>query len=85
MMTSTSLGGTIWLKWMLKPWANMRTLPAVSSAATSLRYSRACVSSGTSMMIMSARVAASAAVKTSKPAFWARSALAVPGRSETTT
>ena len=37
------------------------------------------------MMIRSPRLAASAAVSTSKPAFWARSALGVPGRSETTT
>ncbi len=28
MLTSTSAGGTIWLKWMLKPWANMSVMPA---------------------------------------------------------
>ena len=27
METSTSGGGTTWLKWMLKPWANMSVLP----------------------------------------------------------
>ena len=27
-VTSTSEGGTIWLKWMLKPWANISILPA---------------------------------------------------------
>ena len=62
MMTSTSSGGTIWPKWMLKPWANMRVAPALRFGATSFLYTTAWVSSGTSIMMTSACLVASAAV-----------------------
>jgi len=35
-VTSTSGGGTTWLKWMLKPWANMSILPLPSPPLISL-------------------------------------------------
>ena len=70
---------------MLKPWANMRVAPSLRFGATSLPYTTACVWSGTSIMITSACLVASAAERTSNPAFSARSPLGVPLSSLTTT
>ncbi len=85
MLTSTEAGGTIWPKWMLKPCANMRVAPSLRLGATSFLYTTACVWSGTSIMITSACRVASAAERTSNPAFSARSPLGVPLSSLTTT
>jgi hypothetical protein len=85
MLTSTVLGGTIWPKWMLKPCANISVAPSLRLGSTSFVYTIACVWSGTSIMTTSARLVASAAESTSKPAFSARAALGAPGTSLTTT
>src|SRR5665648_289617 len=57
---------------MLKPCANISVAPSLRLGATSFLYTIACVWSGTSIMTTSARLVASAAESTSKPAFSAR-------------
>ena len=85
MVTSTGFGGTIWPKWMLKPCANISVAPSLRLGATSFLYTTAWVWSGTSIMMTSACFVASAAERTSNPAFSARSPLGVPLSSLTTT
>ncbi len=70
---------------MLKPCANMSVAPSLRFGPTSFLYTTACVWSGTSIITTSARLVASAAVSSSKPAFSARSPLGVPLSSLTTT
>ena len=37
MITSTFGGGTIWPKWMLNPWLNIRVLPSARCGRISVR------------------------------------------------
>ena len=53
MNTSTSFGGTIWPKWMLKPCANAMALPSVRYGSMSFLYISAWRSSGIRIMMMS--------------------------------
>ena len=69
METSTSGDGTTWLKWMLKPWANMRVLPLPRVPLMDSSYTCRWVWSGRRIMMMSAAAAASPTVMTLKPAF----------------
>jgi hypothetical protein len=84
-LTSTLFGCTICPKWMLNPCANMSVAPSLRFGPTSFLYTTACIWSGTSIMTTSARWVASGALSTSKLTFSARSALAVPLSSLTTT
>ena len=59
---------------MLKPWANMRVFPGVSSGAMAWSYRAAWPVSGVSTMMVSAQALACRGSSTSKPAAaaWAR-------------
>ena len=67
-VTSTSAGGVIQPKRMLKPCANISILPFVRPGRMSVWYSFACVVSGTRIMMTSAQRAASATEVTVRPA-----------------
>ena len=67
--TSTSPGGTTWLKWIEKPWATMRVLPFVSAPRIDSSNVCRCTWSGRRTMTMSAIWAASATVATRSPSF----------------
>ena len=67
--TSTSGGGTTWLKWMLKPWANISILPLASAPRIDSSNTCRWVWSGSRIMTMSAIWAASATVATLSPSF----------------
>src|SRR5450756_2974638 len=70
---------------MLKPCANISVAPSFRLGAMSFLYTLVCSSSGRSITTTSARLVASPAESTSKPAFSARAALGAPGTSLTTT
>ena len=71
METSTSAGGVIVPKRMLKPWANISVLPGFRPGAIVSLYSLAWPVSGVRIMIMSASAAASFGVFTASPSAWA--------------
>ncbi len=81
----TSFGGTIFLKWIEKPWATAKCLPARSPCATSFSYVSGASSSGTSIMTMSPQRAASAVSITERPAPSALAREALPGLRPTAT
>ena len=67
--TSTSLGATIWPKFILNPWANAKAFPASKYGATCSLYIAACFSSGISIITISAALTASGTVATCNPSF----------------
>jgi hypothetical protein len=76
--TSTSAGGTTWLKWMLNPWANISILPFVITPLMDSSKTCRCVWSGSRIMTMSPAAAASFTVVTLSPSFSARAQLFEP-------
>ncbi len=78
MTTSTSFGGLMQPKWMLKPCAKARIMPGRRYGAISFSYIAACFSSLMRIMIMSATLAASAVVMTVRPAASAFAQLLLP-------
>ena len=85
MPTSTPGGGSIWPKWIAKPWANSSRLPAAIPSAISASQISACFSSGSRIITTSPRLAASATSSTSRPAASASARLEESGRRPTTT
>ena len=78
MVTSTSGGGTTWLKWMLKPCANMSILPLPRPPLISVSNTCRWLWSGSRIMITSAICAASLTVATFSPSFSAFAQLFEP-------
>ena len=85
MDTSTSGDGTTWLKWMLKPWANMRVLPLPRAPLIDSSYTCRWVWSGSRIMMISPACAASVTVMTLTPSVSALAQLLDPSYSPTTT
>ena len=71
-VTSTSGGGTTWLKWMLKPWANISILPLLRPARIDSSNTWRWVWSGSRIITTSPILAASATGATLSPSFSAR-------------
>jgi hypothetical protein len=67
MLTSTSGGGTTWLKWMLKPWANISILPLPRPPLISRSKTSRWLWSGSRIITMLAIWAASFTVATRSP------------------
>ena len=85
MPTSIPGGGSIWPKWMLKPWAKRSRFPGARPSLISFSQTSACFSSGSRIMITSPRLAASVTSRTSRPAASASGLLFESGRRPTTT
>src|SRR5438046_1105665 len=68
-VTSTSGGGTTWLKWILKPWANISILPLPRPPRISDSNTWRWLWSGSRVMMTSAAWAASFTVATRSPSF----------------
>ena len=66
-VTSTSAGGTTWLKWMLNPCANISILPFERPPLICSSYTCRWLWSGRRIMMMSAPAAASGTVATRSP------------------
>ena len=71
MMTFTSAGGMICLKWMLKPCAKQRVFPSDRFSLMSFWYKAACFSSFTRIIMISDAFTASAVFITVKPSSFA--------------
>jgi len=85
MPTSTSGPGSIWPKWIEKPWANISRLPGAIPSLISLSKTSACFSSGSRTITMSPSLAASAIDVTRSPSALAFSTDDESSRSPTTT
>ena len=85
MPTSTSGPGSIWSKWIEKPWANISRLPGAIPSEISASQTSACFSSGSSTMTTSPSEAASATEVTRRPSPFAFSTDDESSRSPTTT
>ena len=85
MPTSTPGGGSIWPKWIEKPWANISRFPGAIPSRISPSQTSACLSSGSRIITTSPRLAASGTSSTVSPSPSASARLAESGRRPTTT